>query len=197
MLETQNAQTLLFQQIKDRLPENISMVEEIAELLNISTDSAYRRIRGDKPIVLDELIQLKSHFNIALDDSLQGDSNTVTFSYTPLGEEGFSYTEYLRAILTDLKVLDAAEEKDVIYIANDIPLFHLLNVPEIAAFKNFFWRKELLGFSDMKGKDFILGAKDDEINQISGELREIYLRIPSTEIINAETVASTLKQIEY
>ena len=64
-------QNQLFNQIKDRLPENLSLVDEIADLLEISNDSAYRRIRGDKALEFEELGKLAKHFKISLDDSLQ------------------------------------------------------------------------------------------------------------------------------
>lgn len=37
-----------FDHIKERLPTHLSLVDEVAELLSISNDSAYRRIRGEK-----------------------------------------------------------------------------------------------------------------------------------------------------
>ena len=51
-MDTSNIQVLLFQHIKQALPAHVSMVDEIADLLHISNDSAYRRIRGEKEISL-------------------------------------------------------------------------------------------------------------------------------------------------
>ena len=39
-------QQQLFSQIKNRVAEHVSAVDEIAGLLEISADSAYRRMRG-------------------------------------------------------------------------------------------------------------------------------------------------------
>ena len=41
-------QLVLFQKIRDQLSDHVSMVDEIADILGISNDSAYRRIRGEK-----------------------------------------------------------------------------------------------------------------------------------------------------
>ncbi|MCK4639369.1 MAG: hypothetical protein KAT33_08115, partial [Bacteroidales bacterium] len=54
----------LFQQIRESLPTHLSLVDEISELLRMSYDSAYRRIRGEKAITIDELHTLCKHFNI-------------------------------------------------------------------------------------------------------------------------------------
>ena len=50
-----------FRQIKQKLPAHLSTVDEIAMLLNISQDSAYRRIRGEKPLSFDEIQLLATH----------------------------------------------------------------------------------------------------------------------------------------
>ena len=67
MSQEPNLQQLLFQQIKVKIPENLSFVHEIAELLEISYDSAYRRIRGEKELSLEELVKLGVRFEISLD----------------------------------------------------------------------------------------------------------------------------------
>ena len=59
-----SVQQIFFQHVKDHLPAHLSLVDEIAELLNISIDSAYRRIRGEKAISFEELRTLCSHFRI-------------------------------------------------------------------------------------------------------------------------------------
>jgi len=50
----------LFRHIRELLPGHVSLADEIAGILDISTDSAYRRIRGEKPISLEELQKLSS-----------------------------------------------------------------------------------------------------------------------------------------
>ena len=57
-MESTSAQSVFFQHIKALLPPHLSVVDEIAEVLNISNDSAYRRIRGEKPIALEEIKKL-------------------------------------------------------------------------------------------------------------------------------------------
>jgi hypothetical protein len=39
-------QAQLFAQIRGNLPEHYSLVDSVAEILSVSTDAAYRRIRG-------------------------------------------------------------------------------------------------------------------------------------------------------
>ena len=73
-------QQLFFKHIKGNLPGHISMVDDLAEVLDISTDSAYRRIRGEKPINLEEMAKLSSHYKVSLDNFLNLQSDTFIFS---------------------------------------------------------------------------------------------------------------------
>ena len=45
----------LFNHLKEKLPPHLSLVDELEDLLDLSADSVYRRIRGDKPITMAEL----------------------------------------------------------------------------------------------------------------------------------------------
>jgi len=55
-------QQQLFQLIKTKLPTDASVADEVAKLLNISSDSAYRRIRAEKQITFEELYTLATQF---------------------------------------------------------------------------------------------------------------------------------------
>ena len=79
-MEPVGAQQLFLQHIKSLLPPHLSLVDEVAEVLNISNDSAYRRIRGEKPIALEEIKKLCIHFKISLDKFMHLNSDSVLFT---------------------------------------------------------------------------------------------------------------------
>ncbi|MBK7819199.1 MAG: hypothetical protein IPJ60_17925 [Sphingobacteriaceae bacterium] len=53
--KTKTVQDIFIQKLKETLPPSIGIAEEIAELLGISIDSAYRRIRGETDISINEI----------------------------------------------------------------------------------------------------------------------------------------------
>lgn len=57
---------VLFNYIKEKLPSNISFTEEIADVLDINYDAAYRRIKGKTALTLKESILLSKHYNFNL-----------------------------------------------------------------------------------------------------------------------------------
>jgi hypothetical protein len=58
---------------------NLSLVNEIADVLDVSNDSAYRRLRGETALSLNEAFLLASHFQIALEEIAPVKSDMVLF----------------------------------------------------------------------------------------------------------------------
>ena len=58
-MDTSELQQKLFQVIKTNIPANESATDEIARVLNVSVDSVYRRMRGEKTISLGGTLQTK------------------------------------------------------------------------------------------------------------------------------------------
>ena len=56
------------------------MVDEVADILCISNDSAYRRIRREKPISLEEIQKLSLHYKISLDQFMHLQSDSFIFT---------------------------------------------------------------------------------------------------------------------
>lgn len=74
-----DVQQLFFPKIKESTAAHLSFVDELAEDLNISSDSVYRRIRGEKPISFEEIQKLCSHYKLSLDQFLNLKSDAFTF----------------------------------------------------------------------------------------------------------------------
>ena len=52
-------QNLFLERLKSRLRPGVGLAEELAGILDISIDSAYRRIRGEKTLTLAETWQIR------------------------------------------------------------------------------------------------------------------------------------------
>ena len=66
-MDINQIQQQLFQIIKNKMPPDTSVADEVGKLLNISSDSAYRRMRSEKQITFEEVYILANHFKISLD----------------------------------------------------------------------------------------------------------------------------------
>lgn len=197
-MDNTNPQLIFFQYIKASLPSHISMVDEIAELLHISNDSAYRRIRGEKEISLTELKTLSEHFKISIDQVLNLQNDMVVFSAPEINEESFEFSDYLKAMLEYMKYFNTFPNKKMHYFCKDITFFHFYLFPEIAAFKTFFWSKTIKDHPDYRNKLFSLEEYPlPDCFQLGQEIIREYNKIPSLELWNAESNISTISQIQY
>jgi len=173
------------------------LVHEIAELLNLSTDSAYRRLRGSTLFNIEEVAILCDHYNISFDSLLSDhNSNKVTFNYRYLDNKG-GLKGFLKVILAELKTLHDGKNPHLTFMSNDFSLFHLLQVPELFQFKSFFWLKTYSPNNEMENEDFEIKKWDEELNFLRLEILHYYNSIPSTDIINDEILNGTIKQIKY
>lgn len=197
MSQQPGLQQILFQHIKAKLPQNLSFVHEIADLLGISYDSAYRRIRGEKELTMEELFKVSERFEISLDTLLGLESNHVVFKRYALQAGEFTIKEWLSRIREDIRRIHAARDKEIIYAAKDPPIFHYFHFPEIAAFKFFFWEKTIFDFPEYENKMFRIDDVNPEIVEIGNDILRSSMKIPTTEIWNEDTFKILMRQIEY
>jgi hypothetical protein len=197
MTSPSNIQIIFFQQLKDRIPPHVSLVDEVSEVLEISLDSAYRRIRGEKQISIEELQKLCLHFQFPVDPLLINSSQAVTFHHTPLQDETFTFQHYLENILVDLSSIKSDVRSSVIFVLNELNILQILQIPEVAAFKLFFWCKSNLAFESYRDHLFSFEYYGREMWELGKKLVNEYVKIPTTELITRETLSSMLKQILY
>ncbi len=191
------SQEFLFSRIKELLPAYASLVDVVSEVLNISSDSAYRRIRGETPLVLDEARLLCNHYKLSLDQILNAQSGTTLFTNVRIGSAEYSYEKYLSDLVVQAKHIQSFIQKEVIYITKDLPLFHNFYFKPLISFRHFFWMKTIIQHPDYAEKEFEIENVPPEIEKLSRDLVMAYNMLPSTEIWNTESINSIILQIEF
>ena len=196
-MNTGELQQLLFKSIKDKNREQQSIVEDIARLLEISSDSAYRRIRGEKTLSLDELQTLCLHYKISIDQIMGFQQNGVLFYGDYLDKKTFRFEEYVKSMIQNLSYMNSFKEKTFYYICKDLPIFYHYYFREIAAFKWFFWLKTYFHFPDFERKKFNFKDHPDDLFVLEQKVLALYNQLPSVEIWNLESMNIFFRQIEF
>lgn len=196
-METQGIQTTFFQYIKSLLPPHKSMVDELSDLLNISVDSAYRRIRGEKQVSLEEMQKLALYFKVSLDQFLHLQSDSFIFNGQLTSPVDSAFDEWLASIYKNFSYLNTFKNRHLYFLTKDIPFTTHFQIPELASFKYFFWKKTILQNESMKGVKFNMGDLSNETFEMGKKVAEEYNKIPCTEVWNIESINSTIRQIEY
>jgi len=196
MVATGNIQNIFLDEVKKKVPSNISFADDLSEILNISRDSAYRRIRGETILSLDEVKLICNHYGVSLDSLLSPNSNTVTFRYQSVDYKNFGFEAWFKSILANLEMIHASPEKELIYSAKDVPIFYHFDFPELTAFKIYFWSKTVLGAS-FENEKFRPELVSNELITLAKRIWHKYALLPSTELWSDETINITLRQIEF
>ena len=191
-------QLKFFEKLKQLVPPNISLANEISDVLGISADGAYRRMRGESVLSMDELVKLCGHYKIPPDAIAASDETTsATFHFRKMISNEAGFQEYMKSILADLKSINASNPKQIIYSAQDIPLFHHFYSPLHIAFKIFHWQKSVLCLPSMEGKFFDASVVNADLINTCRQMIENYVQIPSIEIWHQDTMLGTLRTIEF
>jgi hypothetical protein len=196
-MPSDQAQEFLFQRIKELLPPSESLTDAVSEILHLSTDSAYRRIRNETPLVLEEAKQLCEAFHLSLDQVLNIKNNSILFENVRINNQGYSYEQYLSDLLKQTQYISSFRSKEIIWLTKDLPLFHNFYFQPLIAFRYFFWMKAILQHPDFATRSVDLNGVPPEIDRMSREFAKAYTQVPSIEIWNTECVNGTISQIEF
>ena len=142
-METKQLQQDLFNHLKKVLPAHLSLVDELCNLLDMSADSAYRRIRGEKPITLNELKRICEHYHLSMDQLMQLKNDSVLFRAPGIAGGALSFTGYMEEMLAQFRYFNSFKQGDIYYLCKDAPFWYFYLFPGMAAFKTFFWCKTI------------------------------------------------------
>ncbi len=196
MKKNTDLQQRFLNRLKTLVPDTLSFVDKLADLLDISTDSVYRRLRGETSLTLDEVTILCEHFKISFDMFAERETGIVTFNYNSLKNEA-EFKFWLQSILYEMNNIVKSNPAHITYSAIDVPVFHHFHFPNLAEFKIFYWLKAVVNEPSFQGKKFDKALIPNELKHLGKQIYDVYLKIPSTEIWTTETINSTIKQIEF
>lgn len=197
-METGQLQQQLFTYLKENIPSHLSLADELGDLLNLSADSVYRRIRGEKPIALIELKKICEHYHLSLDQLLQLQNESVLFDAPSLNATHSQFSDYLKGMLQQFKYFNSFKHKEIQYLCKDSTIWNFYMFPELAAFKTFFWSKTINNQSDLNSKLFsIADYPYTECFILGQEILKEYNLIPCVELWNLESMQSTINQIAF
>jgi hypothetical protein len=197
MTISSSIQAQFFQSLKSTIPSYASLVDEVAETLNVSIDSAYRRIRGEKLLDFEELRTLCHRYNVSLDKFFSMSSDSILFQGKTNSYREDSFMQWMEDVHSQLNLVNSFSHKHVYFLVKDMPPFHHYYHPALAGFKFFFWMKSILLFENLANSKFSIADNHfEKYREITQRTIKVYNRVPTSEIWNEEGLTTTLRQIE-
>ncbi len=186
--------------LKEKSSNTTSFVDEIATVLDIGYDAAYRRVNQKTNLSLEEGVKLAKHFKISLNKLYEvGSQNTILAEKSPIIVNEHDLEMYFSRSIENLIPLTKLKSASILYSAKDIPLFYTLKDSFITRYKIYVWLK-LTNKEMTKNKvsfdDFIKTIPESLLEK-AFELGRTYNFINITEFWNDNTINGTLQQIIY
>lgn len=198
MSENNDLQQQLFRHLRQQLPPHISLADELSELLDISVDSVYRRIRGEKLISMSELKKVCERYAISVDQFLHLENETLLFNAPGLNDTAHEFVTYMNKMKEYFIYFSSFKSRQIFYLCKDIPFWYFFLYPEIAAFKIFFWERTVNNNQAFINCRFSLEEhRFTDCFDLGREVLTIHNTMDSVELWNLESIHSTINQIAY
>ena len=193
-------QELFIQYLKDKTSNNTSFVDEIATVLDIGYDAAYRRINLKTNLTLEESVKLAKHYKISLNKLFEaGSQNTIITELSPRLKNLSGIEDWFKQSLNNVTPLTKSKSASIIYSAKDIPLFHTLKDSLLSRYKIYVWLKDVdvdMARSKITFDDFV-NDLPESLLESAYKLGEVYKDINIIELWNDNTIIGTLQQVLY
>lgn len=173
------------------------LAQELIEILNISQESVYRRLRCETAFTADEVAILSSHFNFSLDELITNNpSGRISVRFQSLFKQEKVFIGYLDNVIKTIKRVKD-EDGTITYMARDLPISQSFQNQTLREFKIYYWTRVVLNRPSMQ--TFYIGDKLDlgPINTSIDELLNHYKHTNRVEFWSEDTLNSTLRQINY
>jgi hypothetical protein len=195
--DKQSVQAFFVETLRKAIPSNYNLADEVSEVLGISADSSYRRLRCETEFTLSETLTLCNHFDVPLESLSANFTEAVTFRTNKLSSEINSFTQYLDGLYRDLSWLHQFEESEIVYAAEDLPVFYSLLFPAIARFKMSYWSKSILNVPEMQRLKIEDVHLPESWHDTAAKISQLFLNVRSIEIWNSDTMKSTIEQFKF
>ena len=181
---------------KASLPDSKEAAKTLCETLNVSLDSAYRRLRGDTALSFDEGVILLEQAGLSNNALAGGRSNHIAFHRGGAIDSTARLEEVYR---TNQQHIEMVRENrgTMIYMAKDVPIFYNFLFTNVGAFKSYVWGRSLYNFAERAGDVFSEEDSPRNLLDAGKHMALAYQKTSSVEFWTDSTISSILKQLKY
>jgi hypothetical protein len=194
---TKSFQEILFERMRTQLDPKFSLADVVADVLKLSHDACYRRIRGVTQITFDEAVSLARHTRISLNEIAGQADTTAVFEQWPIIKNFDDCYAYMQRSLESLERIKAIKGHMLYYQAKDIPVFYHFAFPKMARFKLYVWMKTIYDVQKIDGQNYNMDMIPQKILDLAQKQWEVFSQLNTIEIWNDTTVTSLVSQMEY
>jgi hypothetical protein len=190
-------QQKFFKILAQRKSHGNNILFEVMEVLKIKKGAAYKRMNGETAMTLEEVLKLADHFNVSLDSIFRSDkyiSFLHPFLYGSTGSIDNFFHQF-KTFIEPLKENDKSEQKELSYLANELPIFYYFNHTYIFNFLMSVWNH--LHWEDVQLKITKQPLYEKQAEDFRVETLNNYYGHKVTEIWNSNMLNNLYQQIIF
>jgi hypothetical protein len=190
-------QSQLFERIASGLTSPKDLASEVTNTLGISIHGAYRRLRGEVVLSINEVELLVKKYKVPLFNGLDESPTNYLFQGVDLSLANHNFLERLQANISRYKQINQHGQLHMYYLGIDISPASLHFSPVLLMFLDYFWRNCYLNNHIRCDEPFSAKVIPAHIQQIADESFEIHQHTRTTEIWSLLCLESFIHQMEY
>ena len=195
---TINVHNGLISALKTQIPSGENPANMLKDLLSISKEGAYRRLRGEIQLTLEEAIILAKKLEISIDNLIETNGEDKKTFHIYLFEKD-SYTEEYHKMLIDIMnsylYIKSDPECYNYYVGKIFPLILYFKYKEFSKFAFFKWIYLVRG--NIKYTTFADLNVTPELENLRQPFMDAAMEIPTTYILNDDMFTSIAKDLKY
>ena len=195
-----NRKNSLTTKILDSIPKNIKPIEYLIKILEISKESAYRRLRGEIPFTFEEMSKLSLDLDFSMDELIAkpGESKVLINMQTyPDDDPSTVFLKRLEQYYKFLLHLEDYPTVETVFTLNRVPLIASVYFKDLFKFFYFKWlHKNHEASFKLNYSDVVI---PDEIEELRKKVRFSTLHCANkiTLILDSNFFVSMMNEIQY
>jgi hypothetical protein len=190
-------QTRFFETLIGMYHKRSDALQSISQILQVSLDAVYRRVRNETIISPDEMEKLALHHNISLDQLMNQNRNDVVFQFNSFSSQVNTFEDFLSTLIATINQIKFIPNGQVLYASSEIPVFYQVIVPRFFAFKLYVWARTVWNFPQFQNRPFEFSLIPASVQLQCKEVFDLYKDLPSTELWSSGIFENTFSQIEH
>ncbi len=196
---TNDLNNILVEKIKCHIPKNVKPLPFLMNLLGLSKESVYRRLRGEIHFTFDEACELSNRLGFSIDEILANDTGDRVFFNLQVDHtlpSSVAFFRMLKQYLSQLEQMAVCENKEVIYSRNRLSVIHSIGCDCLFKFMYYKWTHQMNDVpSNYSLSDVVL---PNEIVETCNLIKEVKKNLANiTYIIDQSILLRTIGEIQY
>ncbi len=197
MPENSELQSYIFESLKPYFKNQAEVVSALKDLIHLTQDGVYRRLRGESYLTLDEIEKIAIKYKISLDAHVFRNTDIVSFQFNPFVKTIRTYDDYMNELYNAVKPLSQLKALKLKCAASELPLFYFLSSPQLFAFKMFVFARSVWNFDNIKKEKFSISLISQKTQEKANAIWDTYKVQNTIEMWDLNILDSTLNQIEH